>query len=101
MAAVLADKNMLHRTTAWATDLSSEVLAKAMEGRYSNVLLNKYETSLVKYLPHKSMDDMFKMEEKTMVVKDKFKKHVDFHQHNLVQDPVHKKFDIIFWGHNN
>lgn len=96
MAAVLYDKNMLHRTSAWATDLCSAALAQAMEAKYSATLLKKYEKSLVKYLPHKSMDDMFRLDHDKMIVKDKFKKHIDFHQHNLVQDPVQKKFDIIF-----
>ena len=96
MAVVLNEMNLLFKTEAWATDLSSKALAKAMEGEYSTTLLPKYEKGLAKYLPHKSMDDLFDINGDKMAVKNKFRKHIDFHQHNLVQDEVHKKFEIIF-----
>ncbi len=96
MAVVLEDKGMLYRTKTWATDLSSTALAKAIEGRYPATLVTKYEKGLIKYLPHKNMSDMFKFEEKHIRVKDKYKKHIDFHQHNLVQDKVDRKFNIVF-----
>lgn len=96
MAVVLNEMNLLRKTRAWATDLSSRVLAKALAGEYSTALLSKYEKGFVNYLPHKRMDDLFKIEGENMYVRDEFKKHVDFHQHNLVQDPVDKKFDLIF-----
>ena len=96
MAVVLGDKNLLHRTKTWATDLSSKALSKAMEGKYPTTLISKYEKGLINYLPHKKMDDMFKMENNHMTVKDKYKKHIDFRQHNLVQDQVEEKFHIVF-----
>jgi len=96
MAVVLEDNNLLYRTKAWATDLSSKALAKAIEGKYPSILIKKYEKGLVNYLPHKSMDDMFKIQDDEMIVKDKYKKHIDFKQHNLVQDPVNKKFHLVF-----
>lgn len=96
MAVVLEDKKVLHKTKTWATDLSSKALSKAIEGRYSTTLIGKYEKGLINYLPHKKMEDMFKIENHHMIVKDKYKKHIDFHQHNLVQDKVEKKFHIIF-----
>ena len=75
MAVVLEDKKVLHRTKAWATDLSSKALAKAIEGKYPTTLADKYEKGLINYLPHKTINDMFKIENGHMIVKDKYKKY--------------------------
>ena len=96
MAVVLEDKNVLYRTKAWATDLSATALSKAVEGTYPSVLIRKYEKGLINYLPHKKMTDMFKVDNGEMTVKDKYRKHIDFMQHNLVQDSVERKFQLVF-----
>ena len=96
MAIVLKELNMLRRTKSLATDLSSTILAQAIEGRYSNMLSSKYSKSFQKYLPNAKIEDSFKQEDRYMQVKDELKKHVEFKQHNLVQDPMDRKFDIIF-----
>ena len=41
MAILLKDMNMLRKTRSLATDLSSSILAQAMEGKYSHMLMNK------------------------------------------------------------
>jgi chemotaxis protein methyltransferase CheR len=96
MAIVLRDKSLLYKTRALATDLSSTILAQAMQGTYSHVLLDKYKSSFQKYLPNGKIDDCFTQEGRYLKIKDELKKHVEFRQHNLVQDPIDRKFEIIF-----
>ena len=96
MAIVLRDKKMLYKTRALATDLSSNILAQAMEAKYSNMLLTKYTKSFQAYLPNGKIDDCFTEEGRYLKVNDELKKHVEFRQHNLVNDPMDRTFDIIF-----
>ncbi len=96
MAMVLHKKNLLYRSKTLATDISTAVLEKAVEGAYSKTLAGKYEKSFQKYLPTGVMSDMFDVDGKNAVVKDKFRRHIEFRKHNLVSDAMTTKFDIIF-----
>lgn len=96
MAIVLNHISLLHKTNSLATDLSSRVLAKAIEGCYSDILIGKYTKSFNKFLPNGNIENDFLKEEKGWRIKDKLKKHIEFKQHNLAQDKMLKQFDIIF-----
>lgn len=95
-AMVLKDMGLLSKTRTLATDLSSTILAQAMEGKYSHVLLSKYTKAFQQYLPNGKITDCFDEEGRYIKIKDELKKHVEFRQHNLVQDSMDRKFDIIF-----
>ncbi|MGB0167238.1 MAG: CheR family methyltransferase [Luteibaculum sp.] len=96
MAMVLKDKGLLHKCRTHATDLSSTALAKAMEGKYSSLLMNKYTKTFQQYLPNGKIEDCFIEDGRYMRIHDDLKKHIDFQQHNLVNDKMDRKFDIIF-----
>lgn len=96
MAIVLTQSKMYQKTTVFATDLSSTAMAKAMAGRYHQILWKKYMTSFQTYFPSGSMDGLYKIDGDEAVIDESLKKNVTFQRHNLVQDPVSKKFDIIF-----
>lgn len=96
MAFVLSDVGMLFKTRSYATDLSQLALDKAMKAAFPRILFRKYEESFQKYLPLVDINRYFEFEEESVKVKPAFKKHIEFERHNLVQDPVKKKFDIVF-----
>jgi chemotaxis protein methyltransferase CheR len=96
MAIVLKELQMLRRTKALATDLSPKILGQAIEGRYSGMLMNKYSKTFSKYILNGKLEDNFKYKDGEALVKDEFRKHVEFKQHNLVQDEMDQTFDIIF-----
>jgi len=96
MAMVADNKNLLRKTKALGTDISSKALAKAMGAKYPKELLTKYEKSLRKYLPEGNLTDLFDMDSGEAVVKSKFRSHADFRHHNLVTDTMDRKFEIIF-----
>ena len=96
MAMVLQDCNMLYKSTALATDLSTSILEQAKKGEYSNLLVGRYLKSYKLYCPNSNLNDFFEMDEHESKIKEKCKKHIRFERHNLVQEPMNKKFDIIF-----
>ena len=96
MAMVLQDQNLLHKSTALATDLSATILEQAQKGQYSNLVVNRYLKTFKQYFPNGKLDDWFEMNEYDAKIKDKYKNHIRFLRHNLVQEPMNKQFDVIF-----
>ncbi|MGL1887064.1 MAG: protein-glutamate O-methyltransferase CheR [Reichenbachiella sp.] len=96
MAMVLEQKGILHKTRAVATDLSSVALEKAKNGIYSMLIMKQYLRPFLQYFPNKRMEDFFDFQEKDAIIKKSYSKHVQFSRHNLVQDAMPQKFDVIF-----
>ena len=96
MAMVLQDKKLLHKSSALATDLSTSILDQAKRGEYATLQVNKYLKASRQYCSEANLNDWFEMGTQTSYVKEKYKKHVKFERHNLVQDPMNKTFDMIF-----
>lgn len=96
MAIVLKEQLLLNKSKALATDLSTVALNTAKLGVYNKMLLKKYTTSYLNYYPKGDPGRHFTVEEDTITIKEELKKHVTFILHNLVQDKMNKKFNIIF-----
>ncbi len=96
MAIVMTQSKLYQKASVFATDLSSMAMAKAMAGRYHQILWKKYMNSFQQYFPSGNMDGLYKIEGDEAVIDESLKKNVTFQRHNLVQDSVSKKFDIIF-----
>lgn len=96
MAIVLEEKNMLNTTKSLATDLSKTALNKAIAGDYSLILLKEYLKPFLKFYPNRKMEDYFDFHDRHATIKAQYKAHVNFKKHNLVNEPVNEKFDIIF-----
>lgn len=96
MAIILKELSLLQRTSTLATDLSKQALARAENGEYSLIVMQNYLKPFLKFYPGKEMTDFFDYSEFNAVVKNGLKKHVRYQRHNLAQDPMEEKFDIIF-----
>jgi chemotaxis protein methyltransferase CheR len=96
MAIVLEQNRAYNKSKLMATDLSATALAKAMEGSYSSLLQKKYKESFEKFLTIGKFDNYFDSGEREIKVKDALKRNVLFQRHNLVQDKMNQKFDIVF-----
>jgi chemotaxis protein methyltransferase CheR len=96
MAIVLKEQFLLHKTKATATDLSTVALNTAKEGVYNKMLYKKYTSSYLSYYPKGDPEKHFIVNEHTIAVKEELKKHITFSIHNLVQDKMNRKFNIIF-----
>jgi len=96
MAIVLKEQMLLNKTRALATDLSTTALETAKKGVYTKLLWKKYAASYLTYYPKGNPERHFFVKEDDIVVHDDLKSHVQFVKHNLVQDKMIRKFDIIF-----
>nr|WP_289847901.1 protein-glutamate O-methyltransferase CheR [Reichenbachiella agariperforans] len=96
MSMVLDEKGMLYKTKSLATDLSDAALNKAKNGVYSLLIMKQYLKPFLEFYPKRKMDDFFEFKEKDAVIRQDYKRHITFRKHNLVQDHVREKFDIIF-----
>lgn len=96
MGIVLTQSNFYRKTSVFASDLSSTALAKAMEGKYHQLLWKKYVSSFSTYFPNGSLDGLFSIINEEAVIDESLKKNITFQRHNLASDPMEKKFDIIF-----
>ncbi|MBV6646284.1 MAG: protein-glutamate O-methyltransferase CheR [Cyclobacteriaceae bacterium] len=96
MAIVLEEKGMLGRTRTLATDLSNKALNQAKGGDYSLEILKQYLKPFLSYFPNRRMEDYFDFHDKHATIKSHYKSHVTFQKHNLVNEPMTDKYDIIF-----
>lgn len=96
MAMVLQDRNLLHKSSTLATDLSNSILEQAQKGEYPNIMVNRYLKTCKQYCPDSTLEKWFEMGEHESKIKEKYKKHIQFQKHNLVHEPMNKQFDIIF-----
>jgi len=96
MAVVLKEQGFLNKTQTLATDLSTTALGIARKGIYSKILLKKYINSYLTYFPKGNPEKHFNINEDSISIKDELKGRIKYQLHNLVQDRMDKKFNIIF-----
>jgi chemotaxis protein methyltransferase CheR len=96
MAIVLKESQLLPKSRAYATDLSTSALSIAKQGTYNKMLNKKYTESYLSYSPKGDANRYIVIGEDTISVKDELKGHVTFAIHNLVQDSMSRKFNLIF-----
>jgi chemotaxis protein methyltransferase CheR len=95
MAIVLKELNLLKKSKTIATDLSSSILQIARTGTYSNIILNRYMKAFNHYSPMGIISNWFDIDSTNSTIKENYRNHIDFIKHDLVKDPMNKKFDII------
>ncbi|REE01004.1 CheR family methyltransferase [Marinoscillum furvescens] len=96
MSIVLEEKNLLNSTRLAATDLSTKALEKAKKGEYPLELIKQYLTPFLKFFPDRKLEDYFDFHDKHATIKSRYRRQVMFEKHNLVHDPVHGSYDIVF-----
>ena len=79
-----------------ATGLSASIIEQAFEGKYSRELMNKYTQSFQQYLPNGNINDFFIVDGRYVKVNNQLK-NIEFRIHNLLQDSMYRKFNIIFY----
>lgn len=96
MSIVLDEKNLLNTTQIAASDLSNKALEKAKKGDYSLELIKQYLTPFLKFFPDRKLEDYFDFHDKHATIKPRYRRQINFEKHNLVHDPVHGSYDIVF-----
>jgi chemotaxis protein methyltransferase CheR len=97
MNIVLTQKKLINKTTLIATDLSTQALNTAREGKYPVFLWDRYKASFMKYdsLATLQLPDYFALQDNEIVIHQNLKKNVRFRNHNIVQDPPEPNCDLI------
>ncbi len=96
MAFVLKNLDRLKQTDILATDLSKSALTKAIKGDYSKILMTKYFRTFKASFSNAKLEDIFKINDKSISIIDDLKQNIHFKQHNLVSENINQKFDVIF-----
>lgn len=96
MAFILKEANMLNKAATLATDISAKGLERAIKGAYSNISISKFHKNYNQEFKNAKLEDWFQMGKFDSQIKDEIKKNIVFENHNLVQEKMEKKFDIIF-----
>jgi chemotaxis protein methyltransferase CheR len=97
MGIVLKETGLLPKAKALATDINSDALATAKKGQYHKVKIVDYATKYQQYKPSGNLASYYTHQDEMHLQMDTaLVKHVDFQLHNLVTQPMQKKFDLIF-----
>lgn len=95
MAILLKEMHLLFKAKTVASDLSTTALEQAKEGKYNAMLWKKYMAAYRQCFPEGNPENYFTLDEKEFKVNEALKKHVRFVRHNLVQEKMEQKFDVI------
>ncbi|MDQ3110320.1 MAG: protein-glutamate O-methyltransferase CheR [Bacteroidota bacterium] len=95
MAIILKELKLLSKTRAVATDLSTTALELAREGKYNEMLWKKYTASFLNCFPRGNLQNYFSLNQNNFVIKEEMQKHIRFLRHNLAQDKMDQKFDMV------
>jgi chemotaxis protein methyltransferase CheR len=74
MGIVLSHSKLYHKSDITATDLSSQAMAKAMQGIYPQMLWKKYLSSFKQYFPNGKSEDYFSLIGEEIKINDSLKK---------------------------
>lgn len=96
MNIVLETKGLFTSSRLYASDLSNKALKKAKLGDYPLEVIKQYLNPFLKFFPDRKLEDFFDFHDKHASIKPAYKSNVTFEKHNLVHDPVHGRYDIIF-----
>lgn len=96
MAIVLEELRMLQKANLVASDLSTKALAKARKGEYPLEIIKQYLNPFLTFFPDRKLEDFFDFHDRHAEIKASYKGAIRWERHNLVHDPVEKKYDIVF-----
>jgi len=95
MAILLAEENLLSRTTIYATDIDDKVLKKAKEGIYSLDKIREYTSNYQKAGGTESFSDYYTAKYEAVIMDSELKKKIVFSQHNLVSGKSFSEMNMI------
>ena len=95
MAIVLAEENVLSKTTLYATDIDDKVLKKAREGIYPLNKIKEYTANYQKVGGTEAFSDYYTAKYEAVIMDSSLKKNIVFSQHNLVTGKAFGEMNMI------
>ncbi len=95
LAILLQEKNLINKTTLYATDIDENAIKKAKEGIFDLSKLKEFAQNYLDSGGRSSFTDYFTVKYNHALVDSSLKKNIVFFNHNLVTDNVFSEVDII------
>ena len=86
--AILADMRGVRYYRIWATDVDRGALAHARAG-------GPYTDDDVRNVPREALRRHFERRSDGLYVRQSLRRHITFEEHNLLEDPVRRQFDLV------
>lgn len=96
MAILLQEANLLKRARVIATDLNSQSVKSAREGRFPASHQKAYQASYHAAQGSANLTDYYRIKGEELYFDRIDIRHFDFLEHNLTKDPMPQQFDMIF-----
>ncbi len=95
VAILLHEANLLHKSLLYATDINTEVLAKAKEGTFPLRMMRQYSENYIASGGKSDFSDYYVANYGIAKFNSSFSEKMVFSQHNLVSDRSFNAFDLI------
>ncbi len=95
VAILLREANLLHKSLLYATDINTEVLAKAKEGTFPLRMMRQYSENYIASGGKSDFSDYYVANYGVAKFNSSFSEKMVFSQHNLVSDRSFNAFDLI------
>jgi len=95
MAILLAEENLLSRTTLYATDIDDQALKIAREGIYPLDRIKLYTSNYQKAGGSESFSDYYTARYRAAILDSALKKNIIYSQHNLVTGKTFGEMDVV------
>jgi chemotaxis protein methyltransferase CheR len=96
MGIVLKEAGLLGRAQALATDINTDAMATAQKGVYHKIKTVEYAQKYSGYHKGGDFSKYYTNQDMHVTMHKELINHVQFQPHNLVTEPMNRKFDIIF-----
>lgn len=96
MGIVMKEANLLHKAKAVATDINRDAIETASAGTYHKIRMIENERNYREYVTFGDLRQYYSSDVKTVTMNSDLIRHVSFQYHNLINDGIPGKYDIIF-----
>lgn len=96
MGILLKESTFRSPVSTWASDISNQAMITAKKGEYHLMKLEEYDKNYREYNPAGSLKKYVRELNGVAAMDTQLIDHVSFEHHNLITDPVQRKYDIIF-----
>jgi chemotaxis protein methyltransferase CheR len=95
MAICLTEEELIGKALVTSTDLNKRSVKQAKEGSFSNIYKKQYTKNYEAAKGRKRLQHYYHENQETLTFDKLDLRNFEFDTHNLTNDPVHKKFDLV------
>ncbi len=96
LAILLKEENLLERAKIYATDINAVSIDFAKRGIYTLDKIKQYTQNYLKFNGKSDFSDYYHVKYGCAVINTSLRERINFVKHNLISDPMLRKFNLIF-----